>query len=117
MSLSAAKKAYRQTDAEKQRRRDYSRVHRQKPQVKAREAARARNRRADPIGAETNRKLVKKNRQQLGRNYLSELLAAQTGLRCREVPDMAIDMKREQLLVRRLAKEMSQAALNLKEKT
>lgn len=115
MPISAAKKAYRQQPAEREKRRQFSAEYRQRPEVKAREAERAKRRRATKQGAATNRSRVKADRAKLGRAYVSQLLAASVGARCAEIPTEFIDIKREQILLRRLATSLEIAATHERE--
>lgn len=115
MAVSEAKKAYRQTPAEKEKRRLYAKEYRQRVEAKKRDAERAARRRAEPGGAELNRARVKANRTALGRNYLTELLADETGMPCRAIPEDLVALKRDQIGLRRLAIELQQAANQAKE--
>ena len=110
MAINEAKKAYRKTPAEKEKRRLYAIAYRQRAEAKAREKHRAAIRRAAPGGAEANRERVKANRSNLGRNYISELVAESTGVACRDVPDEVVNMKREALRLRRMAATLTKAA-------
>lgn len=107
MAISDAKKAYRKTPAEKARRTEYLREYRQRPEVKARDALRAQRRRAAPGGADINRQRVKDNRARLGRNYITELIHESTGLPCKDIPDEIVNIKREALVLRRLANDIA----------
>lgn len=117
MPISAAKKQWRKSAAGREARNAWLRAYRQRPDVKAREAKRAKGRRETPGGAEINRARVKANRAKLGRNYLTELIRDQTGVACRDIPGRLVDLKREQLLLTRLAVTMKQAAFNQQEES
>lgn len=117
MPLSPAQIAYRQRPEEREKRRQYAKAHRQRVDVKALDATRKRAERATAEGAARNRALVKADRAKLGRNYLSQLLADETGLPCREIPEYLVALKRDQITLRRLANEMGQAAQLKKEKS
>jgi hypothetical protein len=88
----------------------YWREYRRRPEVMARERARAQARRDAPGGAELNRARVKANRAKLGRNYIAELLRDTVAVPARAIPDSLIVIKRESLLLKRMAKEMRRAA-------
>ena len=115
MPLTEAQKAYRATPEEREKRRLYAQAHRRRPEVMAADRLRAQKRRAAPDGAETNRQRVKANRAALGRNYLAELLASESGTPGRHMPENLVDIKREQITLRRLAATMQAAANQAKE--
>lgn len=106
MAITERQRQYRRTPEEKARRLAYFREYRQRPEVRQREAERAKRRRAADGGAEANRSRVKSNRAALGRNYITELIRGATGIRCRDVPDDVVKMKREALQLSRMAKQI-----------
>ena len=107
--------AYRQTEAEKAKRREYAKTYRQRPEAKARDAQRARGRRAAPGGAELNLMRVEANRAALGRGYMTQLLTDESGIARRVMPDDLVELKRHQILLKRLASELRKAAIQTKE--
>lgn len=110
MPLTATQKAYRQQPAERQKRIEFFRAYRQRPEVKAREAERARKRRSTTKGAANNRARVKADRKKLGSAYIGMLLSDQTGIPQSEIAPEFIELKREQILLRRTAVAMETAA-------
>lgn len=110
MPITKAKRAYRAKPEEQAKRAEYSRLYRQRPEVKARERERARRRRAAPGGAVLNVQRVTDNRTRLGRNYVSQLVSAATGVACRDIPDDVVHLKRDALLLRRLSTDLHNLA-------
>lgn len=115
MAVRPDQKLYRQSEAEKDKRRLYAKQYRQRAEAKQRDAERARRRRAQPGGAELNRARVLADRAQLGRAYLAQLVKEQTGVPAPKIPEEVVALKRDQIQLRRLSESLQAAANQAKE--